>query len=501
MAKQKENGPSGPGVNRRRFIRRAGEAAGMAAMAAGGLISAREFLLRREKSFRAKWSSAEWLMDDPMMLKPYARDFGNLLHEIPLAAVYPESVKDVPEVIAYGNEHGIPLICRGVGHACNGQSLLGGGIILDFKPRLNQIRMAGAVAELEPGITWLDAQNFAISHGRGFAVLPDFLGITVGGNLSLGGLGTRTLHFQSQSDHVRELEVVTGKGELVRCSRKESPELFRYTLWGLGQLAVITRAWMDTIPYRPRSLIANLFITSYSKYIQMLHRLTTEDEPLPYDFLYGFRPEGAFTYLIRIGKDDLDDARAMETFKKWVSSLHDQVRFQPVLDYELYDHSWTETLPRTTPEHYHVWVDFLPPPDLFLELAQNLYEEIAARYTELDKFLGVYQVGVDLESARDFPLACIPRGRGRRGMSINLYFTIPPGQEKFVEQAKQLIAGLGDRYFPKGCKMYPYGWYRLSAHQRREMWGQALEDFIPLKKSTDPHRVINPFGVINSLIV
>lgn len=487
-------------TSRREFLRRAGEAAGLSAAAAGGVISVREFLLRRERKFRKRWFSEGWLIDDPAVLEVYSRDFGNLVRERPLVVVFPESLADVVELVGYANEHGIPLICRGVGHACNGQSLLGGGIVIDFKPRLNRVRLSGPVAEMEPGITWLAAQQFAIQHGRGFPVLPDFLGITVGGNLALGGMGTRSLHFQSESDHLRELEVVTGDGKVLRCSRSRFSEIFRYTPFSLGQLCIITRIFMNTIPYRPRSRIANIHLTSFDAYSRLLHRLVTEYEELPYDFLYGFRPEEAFTYLVRVGKDETGDAKSLEEFSKWAAGLGDKVSFQTVNDYELYDHGWTEALPRTTPDFCHIWTDFLPPPGLFLEMSESIYEEISSNCRELNRFLALYQTGVDLEMASDFPLAAIPRRQGKRTMSCNLYFTIPPRQTRYVEKAKELIAGLIDRFVPRGCGLYMYGWFRLSSDHKRRLWPDALPGFFQVKKATDPLNLISPFGVINSMM-
>ncbi|MGH8497603.1 MAG: hypothetical protein ACRERV_02160, partial [Methylococcales bacterium] len=56
-----------------------------------------------------------------------------------------------------------------------------------------------------------------------------------------------------QIDHVRELEVVTGTGQIVSCSETSNPDLFKGVLGGVGQLGIITRAVVDLVPARQRA--------------------------------------------------------------------------------------------------------------------------------------------------------------------------------------------------------------------------------------------------------
>src|SRR5690606_41131325 len=44
------------------------------------------------------------------------------------------------------------------------------------------------------------------------------------------------------------LEAVTGRGEILTCSRYEHPELFDAVRAGLGQVAVVTRATLALVP-------------------------------------------------------------------------------------------------------------------------------------------------------------------------------------------------------------------------------------------------------------
>jgi FAD/FMN-containing dehydrogenase len=56
------------------------------------------------------------------------------------------------------------------------------------------------------------------------------------------------LRHGAQVDNVLALEVVTGTGRRMRCSRSSAPRLFDAVLAGLGQCAVITRAVIRVLP-------------------------------------------------------------------------------------------------------------------------------------------------------------------------------------------------------------------------------------------------------------
>ena len=49
-------------------------------------------------------------------------------------------------------------------------------------------------------------------------VLTDYLNLSVGGTLAVGGVGATTPRYGLQSDNVLEIDVVTGRGEVLTCS-------------------------------------------------------------------------------------------------------------------------------------------------------------------------------------------------------------------------------------------------------------------------------------------
>src|SRR6185369_6510598 len=73
-------------------------------------------------------------------------------------------------------------------------------------------------------------------------VLTNNLNVTIAGTLSMAGLGVASFRYGTQADNAVELQVVTGTGKIVVCSREENRELFDAVRCSLGQFGIITRA-------------------------------------------------------------------------------------------------------------------------------------------------------------------------------------------------------------------------------------------------------------------
>ena len=66
---------------------------------------------------------------------------------------------------------------------------------------------------VEAGAKWSDVLRATLPHGKTPPVLTEYLELSVGGTLVVGGVGGTTSAFGVQSDNVIEMEVVTGDGE------------------------------------------------------------------------------------------------------------------------------------------------------------------------------------------------------------------------------------------------------------------------------------------------
>lgn len=200
--------------------------------------------------------------DTPADRRALAGDFGGVYRRSPLAVVRPADTRDVAAVIRFAGGRGIPVVPRGAGHSQGGQSLAGGGISLDMRALAGvEILTApdsGPSVLTGAGAPWGAVLRAALATGLVPPVLTSSLEPTVGGTLSVGGVGHTSHRHGTQADQVLALEVVTGSGEIVRCSEEEERDLFEAVLCGLGRCGVVTAARSRLSPLAPvvrRSLL------------------------------------------------------------------------------------------------------------------------------------------------------------------------------------------------------------------------------------------------------
>jgi len=177
-----------------------------------------------------------------------ADDFGHIVHRRPVAVLEPGSVDDIVRLIRFARHEGIAVAARGEGHSAFGQAQVRGGVVIDMR-RLARVHSVGrSSADVDAGVTWRALLDRTLAAGVAPPTLTDYQDLTVGGTLSVGGIGGAGFRHGAQVDNVVELEVVTGEGRRVRCSRRRAPQLFDAVLAGLGQCAVITRAVVRMAP-------------------------------------------------------------------------------------------------------------------------------------------------------------------------------------------------------------------------------------------------------------
>lgn len=171
----------------------------------------------------------------------YADDFGHVVHRTPQAVVRPRDDADVIAAL----RSGLPVVARGCGHTQGGQAQTD-GLVLD----MTDLRAIHEIADdrivVDAGITWREVVH--ATPGRTPPVLTDYLGVTVGGTLSVGGIGGTSHRYGVQTDNVLALDVITHDGRLTHCSPTTEPDVFHAALAGYGQAGIIVRATLRLVP-------------------------------------------------------------------------------------------------------------------------------------------------------------------------------------------------------------------------------------------------------------
>lgn len=196
----------------------------------------------------------------PLATEAFEVDFGRLLQQEPRSVLRPGSVDDIVKIVEYARQCAVKVAMNGQSgqdgqresHSLYGQALVDGGIAIDSKPLGTIHHIGDGIADVDAGVRWSSLVTAAMDTGQLPPVVTDFPYLSVGGTLSIGGMGATSHRYGSQGDNVEELQVVTGCGELVTCSRTQNRELFDAVLAGAGQYGLIVRAVVRLVPARTR---------------------------------------------------------------------------------------------------------------------------------------------------------------------------------------------------------------------------------------------------------
>jgi cytokinin dehydrogenase len=174
-----------------------------------------------------------------------ASDFGRFISRRPFAVLQPGSVTDIEKMVDFARDQAIKIGGMGkVGqsHSTFGQAQVEAGIVIDMSllHQIHEINDDNAL--VDGGVRWLQLLEQTTPLGKTPPTLTDYVNLSIGGTLSVGGIGGQAFRHGLQVDNVLELEVVTGRGQLVTCSPTQRPFLFNAVRAGLGQFAVIVRA-------------------------------------------------------------------------------------------------------------------------------------------------------------------------------------------------------------------------------------------------------------------
>ncbi|APR84461.1 putative cytokinin oxidase [Minicystis rosea] len=230
------------------------------------------------------------LTTDPEMLAEVSDDWGHMVHRTPVAVLHAASVDDVVKMVNYCRAHGIKIATRGRGHTAFGQSQAAGGLVIDLRA-LNEIHsIQNCRAVVDAGVVWRDLLEATVEEGLTPPVLTDYINLTVGGTLSVGGAGGSSFLYGAQVDNVEELVVVTGTGQVVTCSRNKKRSLFEAALAGLGLCAIIVRVTLTLIEAEERAQTYKLFYPDVPSMLADIRVLIADER---FDYVRGNGQPGA----------------------------------------------------------------------------------------------------------------------------------------------------------------------------------------------------------------
>lgn len=429
------------------------------------------------------------LTTDPAALAEAADDYGHLVHRTPLAVLRPGSVDDVVKLVRYANRHRIGVSVRGRGHSTDGQSQVRAGVVIDSRTlaRIHDVRADRAV--VDPGVTWLELAVATVARGLTPPVFTDYVELSVGGTLMAGGIGGTTQTYGMQVDTVRELEVVTGEGDLVRCSPTRHPALFRAVLGSVGQLAIIVRATIALVPAPAAARGYSLYYSDLDDYLGDQRRL-----------LAGRRFSSLEGQAVRDAADTrwdylVDAAAYHDGTPPDDARITRGLRFDPartvVTDYTYLE--WVNRLAPTVEFLKQIGAWYLPHPWLDVFLPDGAVRPVASATLDGLTLAGTGQGPVLLYPFRPRlvrpPFVQVPRQEPVAWLFSLLRTAVPPAEAMALRADNRVLY---ERARDAGGKRYPIGSLPWTARDWRDHFGRDWPAFAAAKGAWDPRRVLSP---------
>ncbi len=127
----------------------------------------------------------------------------HIVHRTPMAVLEPGSVKTSHGWSASHDSIGSRSRCVGRGHTTYGRAQVEGIVVDSTKLTGIQFNSGGRVV-VGAGVLWADVVREAFTRGLTPPILTDYLGLSVGGTLALGGIGGQVSKVGAQVDNVLE---------------------------------------------------------------------------------------------------------------------------------------------------------------------------------------------------------------------------------------------------------------------------------------------------------
>jgi cytokinin dehydrogenase len=447
----------------------------------------------------------------------FQSDFGRVVHRMPGAVARCTTAEEVSEVVRYCRERGIPVVARGQGHTQTGQSTTDGGVVVDTSSmqRIYEIDADGLAATCDGGVVWRDLVDATVKQGLVPPVLTNNLGVTLAGTTSVAGLGVASYRYGTQADNALELEVVTGTGEIVTCSREKERDLFDVVRCGFGQFGIITRIKTRLRRCKPKVRMYYLLYDDLDKFMadaafvmrpenhQRFHTLESRCAPCPIFtkrigegmtlgegrqlFAYWMFP--MFLTVEYDEGEEPDDRAVLEGLGYYRHLLTEDTtqwefcnRLVPI--FELWNRAGNWPMA-------HPWVETTLGWEAARELIPMVLENFPPQALGPGGHILLWPARADTS---DVPLFKFPRPAAGAEPNLMGFGILPAVPHEWLDRALPQLEMFHELTVAYGGKRYLSGWITFkSAEQWRAHFGdETWERIRAAKAKYDPDRVLNP---------
>jgi glycolate oxidase len=206
----------------------------------------------------------EIVFTNPEILSNYASDYTEDIAYLPQVVVTPNSISDISKVLAFCNDHMIPVTPRGAGTGLSGGSIpINGGVSLSMEKfdRIIAIDKENFQATVESGVINDHFQTAVKERGLFYPPDPASKGSCfLGGNIAHSSGGPKALKYGTTKDYVLNLEVVLPDGKVIWTGSDTLKNSTGYNLTQLflgseGTLGIVTKIVFKLLPLPQHDLL------------------------------------------------------------------------------------------------------------------------------------------------------------------------------------------------------------------------------------------------------
>jgi cytokinin dehydrogenase len=434
---------------------------------------------------------------DPASRVAASADFGNIVRGRAAGLACPRNAEQIEQALLFANRRGLSFALRGLGRSSGGQSVGRDSVTLELSrlDHVGAIDVSARVVKCEPGARWRAVLDATMARGLVPQVMPGNLDLTVGGTLSVGGMGMATPRFGLAASNVVALEAISGDGRRLSSARGDEA-LSDVVLGGLGRCAVITSVTLRLRPTRPKVRTFFLLYDALEPWLSDLRLL---------------RDEGRFDYLDSFCSASIQGMRhgpsGGRPFAKWFYGLHAALEHDegapPDADSALagLHHRWmvheeeSDTVAfaaRADPRfemmarsgasaQAHPWLECFIPVAAIPKLMPSLLEALPLSLGDGHRLV---LLSPDAPRPR---LLMTPPDR-----ELAVFTVCPMGvAPALLDDTLLALRRVNDMLLSAGGKRYLAGWLEMSEAGWRAHYGDRYQEWVEAKRRFDPGGVLD----------
>jgi FAD/FMN-containing dehydrogenase len=428
------------------------------------------------------------LNQTPSELESYSYDFGRLCRKKPLGMFHVRNETELSQALQFAYKRQIPVSIRGSGYSCQGQSLCEEGIVIVNQSQEAQFRLLKPnQVEVCASSRWGNLVEQLNKSGQNIPVLTHFLNTTIGGTLSVGGIGIASLAYGCQIDHVEKLLLILATGEQIWVSQRENQELFSYTLAGFGQIGAIAKVILRTIPYKPWVKWQINHHQSLLDLIEAIAWIPQWQGKMP-DYFFAQNKGSKFMSFFGFALKEQH-----ETLSKAQKLTSEQINSSEMGILPLWgSHKFNPTgCLDNLPAQKQVMCDYCVDYEGLLILAQCL-ERILLETSNQISYPLIYILGLSKSSqSLRFPFDLRPQSNSAYVFSFGVFYTLADDDHTGLELAQKTHQILMQKCIEVGGRPYLYGFHSLDEQTKVQIYGASYLKLKQLKKQLDPDNLLN----------